>query len=227
MITLTNHTLWCCLHERWGCSRLLRTVWAENKQSLTTHSTVMAERDRFGKQAVTSKGAAGLYKKTSNPWQPIPQLWQSVIDWENKLSRPRVLPVRTKKQAILDDPLHSYGRAWSIGKASCHVQGCCRFVRKNKQSLMTHSTVMTERDRSGKQAVTSKGAAGSYQKTSNPWRPIPQLWQSVIDRESKLSRPRMLQAADPSIVKKRQGGCLFGGSRQRMINSRNYNNEVL
>jgi hypothetical protein len=42
---------------------LLRPVWAENKQSLTTHSTVMAERDRLGKQAVMSKGAAGSYKK--------------------------------------------------------------------------------------------------------------------------------------------------------------------
>jgi hypothetical protein len=124
-----------CHYKRWGCSRLLRPVWAENKQSLTTHSTVMAERDQLGKQAVTSKGAAGLYKKTSNPWQPTSQLWQSVIDWESRLSRPRVLPVRTKKQAILDDPLHSYGRAWSIGKASCHVQGCCRFVQK-KQAIL-------------------------------------------------------------------------------------------
>ena len=123
------------------------------------------------------------------------------------------------KQAILDDPLHSYGRAWSTGKASCRVQGCCRFVRK----------------------------------TSNPWRPTPQLWQSVIDWESKLSRPRVLPvrtkkqaipddplhsygrawsigkascAANPSIVQKRRGGCLFGGSRQRLINSRNNNNEV-
>jgi hypothetical protein len=57
------------------------------------------------------KAATGSGGKTNNPWQPTPQLWQSVIDRESKLSRPRVPPVRTKKQAILDDPLHSYGRA--------------------------------------------------------------------------------------------------------------------
>ena len=64
------------------------------------------------------EAATGLGGKMNNPWQPTPQLWQSVIDRESKLSRPRVLPVRTKKQ------------------------------------------VMAERDRSGKQAVTSEDATG-------------------------------------------------------------------